>query len=132
MFVNPPESYMFWPDYLGGGYHYMKLNGKWLNEDNQLAPYNFHLGIGQIYYSYPDSITGFIQNYFDVELTEGTFKFQNNETTAIRLIMNVDNWFVSPHVYDHNYWGGDIMQKQDAMQQAIDNGRDVFYYMLII
>jgi len=127
-FVNPPESYMFWPDYLGGGYHYMKLNGKWLNEENQLAPYNFHLGIGQIYHSYPDSINGFVQNYFQVELKSSEFEFLNNETTTIQLIMNVNNWFTSPHIYDHNYWGGDIMQKQEAMQTAIDNGHDVFTY----
>jgi len=33
-FVNPPESNMFWPEYLGGGYHYMKLNGKWRDTAN--------------------------------------------------------------------------------------------------
>ncbi len=45
MFVNPPESFMFWPEKLGGGYHYMKFNGKWLNEQGQLSPFNCHLGI---------------------------------------------------------------------------------------
>jgi hypothetical protein len=30
MFVNPPESNMAWTDILGGGYHYMQLNGKWV------------------------------------------------------------------------------------------------------
>ncbi len=46
-FTDPPESNMFWPDALGGGYHYMKLNGKWLDTNNMLSPFNFHLGIGQ-------------------------------------------------------------------------------------
>ena len=27
MFVNPPEVNMMWPDILGGGYHYMMING---------------------------------------------------------------------------------------------------------
>ena len=68
MFVNPPESFMFWPENLGGGYHYLKLNGKWINELEQVSPYNFHLGIGQIYHSFPYSITGFVQNYFTIEI----------------------------------------------------------------
>jgi hypothetical protein len=48
------------------------------------------------------------------------------QTTTIDLVMHVDNWFKSPHTYDHNFWGGDIMQKQDAMKVACENGHDVF------
>jgi len=126
MFVNPPESFMFWPENLGGGYHYMKLNGKWLNEANQMAPFNFHLGIGQIYYAYPDSIVGFVQNYFEVDVPSSAFAIVAGQTTDIPLIMNVENWFQSPNIYDHNVWGGDIMQKQEAMAEAKENGHDVF------
>ncbi len=128
MFVNPPKSFMFWPENLGGGYHYLKLNGKWINEIEQVSPYNFHLGIGQIYHSFPDSITGFVQNYFTVELPERAIKITDNETTTLQIVMNVENWFRSPNTYDHNHWGGDIMQKQDAMHQVVENGHDVFSY----
>jgi methanobactin biosynthesis MbnP-like protein len=128
MFVNPPESYMFWPENLGGGYHYMKLNGKWMNEQHQLAPFNFHLGIGQIYHSFPDSITGFVQNFYVAELPLVNFTIFEDQTTTLNIIMNVENWFKSPNTYDHNNWGGDIMQKQDAMKQAIENGVNVFTY----
>ncbi len=126
MFLNPPESFMFWPQYLGGGYHYMKLNGKWLDENQQISPFDFHLGIGQIYYSYPDSITGFIQNYFQVTLPNSSFNMEENQTKEILLIMNIENWFRDPHTYDHNVWGGDIMQNQEAMHLACENGHDVF------
>jgi len=126
MFLNPPESFMFWPQYLGGGYHYMKLNGKWLDENQQISPFDFHLGIGQIYYSYPDSITGFIQNYFQVTLPNSTFTLGKNQTVDIWIAMNIDNWFRNPNVYDHNVWGGDIMQNQEAMHLACENGHDVF------
>jgi hypothetical protein len=102
MFVNPPESFMFWPENLGGGYHYMKLNGKWINELEQVSPYNFHLGIGQIYYSYPDSITGFVQNYFTVEMNDFPIEIIENETRNIEIVMNVENWFRSPNTYNHN------------------------------
>ncbi len=130
MFVNPPESFMFWPENLGGGYHYMKLNGKWINTENQLAPFNFHLGIGQIYYSYPDSIIDFIHNDFVVELAGFDIPMTENNTTILQLSMNVENWFKMPNTYDHNFWGGDIMQNQDAMKVASENGENVFTYKL--
>lgn len=127
MFVNPPESYMFWPEFLGGGYHYMKLNGKWLPQgQNQNSPFDFHMGIGQIYYSYPDSITGFIHNHFRVGLPGTAFSLADGETKSIEVIMNVENWFEEPHDYDHDVYGGYIMQNQEAMEKAKENGHNVF------
>ena len=126
MFVNPPESFMFWPEYLGGGYHYMKLNGKWLDTLDQISPFDFHLGIGQIYYSFPDSITEFVHNNFRVWPSGSDFEMQAGQTLDFTIVMNVENWFKSPHIYNHDEWGGDIMQNQDAMKTASENGWDVF------
>ena len=130
MFLNPPERDMFWPEYLGGGYHYMKLNGKWLAEDGVVKPFNFHLGIGQIYAGgmiNPDSITGFVQNYFEVQLPASSFSINDGETISFEIRMNVENWFQNPHIYNHDTWGGDIMQNQEAMKMGCDNGEaDVF------
>ena len=129
MFVNPPESNMFWPEFLGGGYHYMKLNGKWKDTANQVVPFDFHLGIGQIYASgvvNVDSITGFVQNYFEVNLSNESFTVNEDATTTIEIRMNVESWFETPHVWDHNVWGSYIMQNQAAMQKVKENGVDVF------
>jgi len=126
MYTDPPESLMFWPEYLGGGYHYMKLNGKWLDTNQLERPFNFHLGIGQEYDAVSGDITGFIQNYFEIEVPGSTFVIYPDQNTTINLVMHVDRWFKNPHPYDHNYWGGDIMQKQDAMKVGCENGHDVF------
>jgi len=129
MFPNPPERDMFWPEFLGGGYHYMKMNGKWLDTNSMITPFNFHLGIGQIYAHdviNVDSITGFVQNYFTVTVPNSSFAISENQTTSMELIMNIDSWFDTPHVWDFNYWGGSIMQNQEAMQTAKENGADVF------
>jgi len=130
MFVNPPERDMFWPDILGGGYHYLKLNGKWLADNSSIKPFNFHLGIGQIYAGgeiNTDSITGFVQNYFEVELPNSAFSIPDGDTLHFEIRMNVENWFQNPHIYNHDDWGGDIMQKQDAMKLGCENGEeDVF------
>jgi hypothetical protein len=116
---------MFWPDMMGGGYHYMKMNGKWLDTLNQLSPFNFHLGIGQTYDD-EGNITGFVQNYFRVSLPGSFFLVEKNMTKHITIIMNIESWFDTPHAWDHNYWGGAIMMNQEAMQQAKENGYDVF------
>jgi hypothetical protein len=130
MFVNPPEVNMMWPSILGGGYHYMMLNGKWKDTADVVQNFAFHMGIGQLYHSNAidntDSIYAFVQNYFEVNLPNSSFTIEKNNTRHIELIMNIDSWFKTPHTYDHNYWGGAIMQNQPAMQMAKENGYDVF------
>ena len=129
MFVNPPEVNMMWPDILGGGYHYMMINGSWKDNSNVIKSYAFHMGIGQLYKSNVievDSIYAFVQNYFNVKLSNSAFTVEENKTRHFEIIMNIDSWFKTPHIYDHNYWGGAIMQKQPAMQMVKENGFDVF------
>lgn len=129
MYVNPPEVNMFWPDVLGGGYHYLKLNGQWRDTTNTIQPFNFHLGIGQLYKGNvinTDSIYAFVQNYFTVSLPGSAFTVNKNQTQEFNIIMNIESWFETPFIYDHNYWGGAIMQNQQAMQAAKENGKDVF------
>lgn len=129
LFVNPPESNMAWPQILGGGYHYMMLNGKWQDSISQIENFNFHMGIGQLYKSNVinvDSIYAYVQNYFTVTLPNSSFTITDKSTRNIEIIMNIDSWFSTPHVYDHNYWGGSIMQIQPALQMIKENGSDVF------
>jgi hypothetical protein len=152
-FVNPPESFMFWPEYLGGGYHYMKLNGKWMNQDGQLAPFNFHLGIGQNYYEKSNGLTdyfdfgqsssythcegfnppyslpevsSFVQNYFEVSQNIDFSVFQESDC-IIKLEMQIEKWFDGEQSYNHNDWGGSIMQQQNAQEVARKNGLSVFH-----
>lgn len=123
-FVNPPESFMFWPELMGGGYHYMKLNGKWLNPEGLKEPFNFHLGIGQIYEE--DEIVDFVHNHFKVTLNVADLQVVGDGILDLHLSMQIENWFKEPHVYDHNEWGGAIMQNQEAMRLATENGHNVF------
>ena len=123
MFVNPPESDMWWPDMLGGGYHYMKLNGKWLPPSQTIGnPFNIHLGIGRVV----DTISGdttFLDNSFGVTLN---FSPLNNESHVINISMNIDSWFKTPNIYDFNVEGGVTMENQQLMLMIKQNGFDVF------
>lgn len=120
LFTDPPESEMFWPDLLGGGYHYMKLNGKYLDTEGRLAPLAIHLGIGQ-----NENHSKFYQNYFIVELPIDLTIAENAEN-QLDLTMNIDNWFRNPNLYDFNEFGIHIMQNQAAQQALKENGSDVF------
>jgi hypothetical protein len=120
LFTNPPESEMFWPDMLGGGYHYMKLNGKYLNTEGHLAPLAIHLGIGQ-----NEDCTEFYQNYFIVELPID-FTVKANTENQLDLTMVIDNWFRNPHTIDFDEFGSHIMQNQTAQRLLSGNGKDVF------
>lgn len=120
LFTDPPESEMFWPGFLGGGYHYMKLNGKFVNAEDLLVPLAIHLGIGQ-----NEDHTAFYQNYFIVELPID-FSVSENTENQIDLTMIIDNWFRSPNLYDFNEFGSHIMQNQAAQQALKENGKDVF------
>jgi len=128
MFVNFPEKDMSWPDVIGGGYHYMKLNGKWLDVNNIKAGFGFHLGIGQNYDSLGNVILPFIDNSFRVSLPSSSFTISGGVTTNINIRMNFEKWFKEPNIYDLNYWGGGIMQNQGAQKVAAENGWNVFSF----
>ena len=120
LFTDPPESEMFWPDMLGGGYHYMKLNGKYLDSEGRLAPMAIHLGIGQ-----NEDCTEFYQNYFIVEIPID-FNVKANTENQLDLTMVIDNWFRNPHTIDFEEFGSHIMQNQTAQRLLSGNGKDVF------
>jgi len=131
MYVNPPERDMFWPDVLGGGYHYLKLNGKWENTGMvQNRPFEFHLGIGQIYSGdsiYIPDITGFVHNDFNVNLPNSGFTIERGETLEILLEMNIESWFKNPNMIDLGTFPENIMQCQTCIEQGCENGtQDVF------
>lgn len=127
-FPNPPECNFFWPQHLGGGYHYMQINGKWQPPTGDLKNFNFHTGIGQLYYSNVtsvDSIFAYVHNYISLTLPV-EFEVEHDEKTNLEMRMNVEQWFKDPYVYDFNYFGSSIMQNQNAQMLIKTNGRDVF------
>lgn len=70
-------------------------------------------------------VIGFVHNYFEVQLNQ-EFIIYDEKTTQLELVMQIEKWFNGQHIYDHNHWGGSIMQQQPAMKMACENGLDVF------
>ena len=123
-FVNPPECNFSWPDFMGGGYHYMQINGKFLNKENNLQNMNIHTGIGQLYDENHD-VTQFVHNYFTVTLPIA-FSVYSDNLTSLKLNMEIQHWFNSPNLYNFNEFGSGIMQNQKAQQLLRENGWNVF------
>jgi hypothetical protein len=124
-FVNPPERDMFWPEVMGGGYHYLKMNGKWRTPQGDINPFNLHLGVGMISDSISNDI--FIQNY--LKITMPLYNCDIHDTQLSRTLtfsMDINSWFETPNNWDWNIIGGQIMQNQDAMHNAVENGLDAF------
>jgi hypothetical protein len=128
MFTDPPESNMIWPYHMGcdeGGYHYMKLNGFWMKEGVERTPFNFHIGVGQIY-DEENNVSGFVQNWFETTITLPVYKIMDGGVSELGIVMNIENWFIQPHIYDHEVYGGKIMNNQEAMGKISENGHNVF------
>ena len=121
-FVNPPESAMAWPSVLGGGYHYMQINGKW-KQDGADSSLNIHTGISRLISS-PDSLITHKHNYFTVSFSDVKFAIQEDKTTEMVLNMNINQWFSDD--YDFQKYGAAIMENDFAQQILKKNGQSVF------
>lgn len=113
---------MFWPEILGGGYHYMKLEGKTYGEDTIF--YNTHTG-GTDGYDYS------FNKYFAVDANKHVFNMNRirvdgstYEYSYIVLNMDIAKWYSNPNTI--NFEGG-IMENPQRQQELQENGElDVF------
>jgi hypothetical protein len=104
---------MAWPDAMGGGYHFMKLEGHFRDGAN-LPGFAMHLGMTM----------NRIRYAFSVPVTV------DGNTTTMALSMNVNQWFESPEVYDFDVDPNYSMGDQQAMAKLATNGADVFTLIL--
>jgi len=122
-FLNPPECNFAWPNPLGGGYHYMQINGKFLNKEENIQNLNIHTGIGQVF-NENNEVSEFIHNHFTVTLPIDLFI--NTDCSVLTLKMEIQRWFYDPNLYNFNDFGTGIMQKQEAQRLLKENGKNVF------
>jgi hypothetical protein len=116
-FPNPPESNMEWPAMMGGGYHFMKLEGQYDSlATGNIKYYNTHIGNPSSDYD----------NSFIVSFSE-LFTVKGDEEIHITINMEINNWYQNPHTYDFNNYDSGIMGNQTVQQMLKENGQtDVF------
>lgn len=121
----PPENNVFgaleattentnmqWPEPLGGGYHFLKMEGRYIDSTNQARGFAMHLGSNEM----------LIQHQIipvNLEVNEQNICFTN-------LVMDVNEWFKSPYTYNFERDGNYTMAITPLMQLLKNNGYDVF------
>lgn len=125
-FRNPPESLMFWPEVLGGGYHYMQINGYWGDAGDTACarPFGLHTGIGTEQ-GEQEAVSAYFQNFVKLTDTLRFFLVEDGDKT-LTLNMEVAEWFRNPHEWRFSQYGGSIMQNPEAQRVLRDNAASVF------
>ncbi len=111
-YVNPPESLMEWPLPMGGGYHYMKLEGK---HDSLNTIKNFQAHTGRLMET---SHTIRVDLNLQAQATDG------NPLTLV-FNMDINQWWEEPNILDLNAMSG-IMGNENMQQRLQENGATVF------
>jgi hypothetical protein len=114
--LNPPESLMFWPDSMGGGYHYMKLEGRFLNSAGDPANFRAHTG--------PTDGS----DYSIAVTLDATGKNVPEGGATFDVEMNIDQWFTDPNTWDFDDYFVTPGIMEDPVKQAElqENGATVF------
>ncbi|TWO32135.1 hypothetical protein E1J38_009925 [Seonamhaeicola sediminis] len=108
------------PSMLGGGYHYMQLDGKFINSNNEEQGYNYH-AIRAV--DNPGTNPTFPQDTF-FKVTLGNVIISKN--TTLNIEMNVAEWFKNPHIWDLNALNQMLMPNSTAQIMMYNNGQNVF------
>ena len=107
------------PEMLGGGYHYMQLEGKFIDNSNAETGYAYHT-IRAVDNSL--SPLKFQNTFFEVNL--GKVTITNN--AAFNIEMNIAEWFKNPNTWDLNVLNNVLMPNFDAQVMMFENGQNVF------
>ncbi len=108
------------PDILGGGYHYMQFDGKYLDPNSNEQNFNYH-AIRAV--DNPGENPTFPQDtFFTVNL--GAVVVTN--TIEIEVKADLSEWFKSPNVWDLNSLNQMLMPNSSAQIMMHENGQSVF------
>ena len=108
------------PMMMGGGYHFMQLEGKFINNVAAETGYAYH-AIKAVNNSDPDNLI-FQDTFFTVDLGEVIIR----ENAGIEVKMNIAEWFKNPNPWDLNDRHNMLMPNFDAQVDMWENGQSVF------
>ena len=108
-----------WPDMIGGGYHQLKMEGRYINSIGNTISFQFHNG------SATKNVAGdFEPNYRFIKLDNSDFFLSGPTTVEIK--MNIANWFQTPNLWDLNTNFTMLMPNYDAQVMISENAGNVF------
>ena len=103
---------MEWPELMGGGYHFLKLEGSFIDAGTNYG-YAMHVGTN------PCLVPVTLLKNFIVTA---------DSKIQLTLNMNVNEWFRSPYDYDFNSDGNYCMGNMPLMMKLTENGYNAFSF----
>lgn len=117
-FPQAPESLMEWPMMMGGGYHNMKFEGRFVDRTGAIASFNAHSGcLNGVDYSFPVTL-------------DARGLAVSGSAPALSVVMNLEQWFTTPDTWDLNEvflppkYG--MMSEAAKQKSLMENGADAF------
>ena len=108
------------PSMLGGGYHFMQMDGKFLTADNEEQGYNYHAIRAA---DNPGETPSFPQDtFFRVDLGAVTV----GGDAEVNIAMNIAEWFKNPNTWNLNEYNQMLMPNSEAQIMMYENGQNVF------
>lgn len=108
------------PTMLGGGYHYMQFDGKFINASSTEQGFNYH-AIRAV--DNPGTNPTFPQDTF---FTVNLGAINITDDTEIEIKMNIAEWFKTPNLWDLNTLNQMLMPNSAAQILMYQNGQNVF------
>ncbi len=102
---------MIWPDAMGGGYHFLKLEGRYKTGTTTTTGYAMHIGS---------------RGYQAAAGVKCELHVDQYYSNTMSMTMNVNEWFRTPFNYNLEGKGASSMGVSGLMSQLQQNGADAF------
>ncbi|CAM3322508.1 MbnP family protein [Aequorivita lipolytica] len=106
-----------WPSMLGGGYHFMQMEGSFDDTSGAPQPYAYHNGTARV------SNGVFEQNFIAFDFNQN---FTITDDATIEIKMDISEWYKNPLLWDLNDRSVDLMMNYLAQKDMHRNGATVF------
>ncbi len=107
------------PAMLGGGYHFMQFEGKFIDNTSTETGYAYHAIRAVDNSKTPQE---FQDTFFEVDL--GAVTITNHVVFNVK--MNIAEWFKNPNTWDLNVLNNMLMPNFNAQVMMFENGQNVF------
>ncbi len=107
------------PAILGGGYHFMQLEGKFIDNTTTETGYAYHAIRAVDNSKTPQE---FQDTFIEVDLGEVSI----TKEATFEIKMNIAEWFKSPNIWDLNVLNNMLMPNFNAQVMIFENGQNVF------
>ncbi len=109
------------PDPLGGGYHYMRMEGTYINNIGATENFQYHTIRANRHSTLPPG-PGTLEELTDTSFTVNLGTVSVGSTTSVEVQMDVAGWFQNPNTWDLNTWYTVLMPNYEAQLDMNENG----------